>query len=105
MGEGYRAEVERLAERAARFDGLAERAGAIHRDLADRLAALGPCWGADQVGASFAAGHAAPAEATLGALGALPDKLGDVGARFTGTATGYAEGERENVLRIQATDR
>lgn len=103
MAEGFRADAERLAGRAGEFADLAERSGAIHRELADRLAAVGECWGADRVGESFAAAHLGPAEATLGELGALPGRLDDVGGRFADTARGYADGEAATVRGLQAS--
>ncbi|WP_436492138.1 WXG100 family type VII secretion target [Actinokineospora sp. HUAS TT18] len=94
------ADPARLARDAAQFTALAERVEAIHRDLADQLTALGACWGADEIGQSFAAVHAAPATETLTAVGGLPARLGDVRDRFVSTAAAYAEGEQENVDRL-----
>lgn len=100
MTEGFRVSADELAANAGQFAGLAERVDSIHRDLADRLGALGECWGADAIGQSFSAVHAAPADATITALGGLAGKLGDVGERFTGNAAAYAEGEQDNVGRL-----
>ncbi|GGS25217.1 MULTISPECIES: WXG100 family type VII secretion target [Actinokineospora] len=100
MTDGFRADTDALARRAGEFGDLAARAGAIHRDLADRLSALGGCWGGDAVGASFAAAHAPGADATLGDLGALPGRLDEVGGRFADTASGYAATESDNVQAL-----
>ncbi|MGH3862947.1 WXG100 family type VII secretion target [Actinokineospora sp.] len=100
MTEGFRVSAEELAANAGQFAGLAERVDSIHRDLADRLGALGECWGADVIGQSFGAVHTGPADETLTALGGLAGKLGDVGERFAGNAGAYAEGERDNVDRL-----
>ncbi|MGW5052846.1 WXG100 family type VII secretion target [Actinokineospora sp. NPDC004072] len=100
MTDGFRVDTDGLARRAGEFSELAARAGAIHRDLADRLAALGGCWGDDAVGASFAAAHAPGAEATLGDLDALPGRLGEVGGRFADTAAEYEAAETDNVQAI-----
>ncbi|MFC7617618.1 WXG100 family type VII secretion target [Actinokineospora soli] len=97
---GFEVDPTALAARAGEFTDLAARAGAIHRDLADRLAALGPCWGSDAVGASFAAAHAAGSDATLGDLDALAGRLDEVGTRFTATARGYADTESANTTAL-----
>ncbi len=102
--DGFRVEADRLTDRAGQFDGLAERVAGIHRDLADRLAAAGPCWGSDEVGQSFAAAHTAPADATLGTLDALPGQLGDVGGRFRSTAAAYRGTEQQNAQTIGSAD-
>lgn len=100
MTEGFRVDAAGLAEHASQFAGLAERVDTIHRDLSDRLGALGECWGADEIGRSFGAVHAAPADEALTSLGGLAGKLGDVGERFTGNAAAYAEGEQDNIRRL-----
>ena len=100
MTGGFDVDPDALATRAGEFTDLAARAGSIHRDLADRLAALGQCWGADAVGASFAAAHTPGAEATLGDLDALAGRLDDIGARFTATARGYADTETDNTTAL-----
>jgi len=91
MTDGFSADAERLAAQAEHFDRFAGRVGAIRRDLADVLDAAGPCWGGDDVGQSFAATHAGAADDTFTALGALPDRLGSVGTKFTETATAYLD--------------
>ena len=103
-GEGFRAEADALAARAGQFDALAQRAGAIHRDLDDVLTSVGACWGGDEVGLSYASAYLGPATDTLGSLGALPGKLGDVGGRFLGTAGGYRDGDAENARTIGSAD-
>jgi hypothetical protein len=99
--DSFSVDAEQLAERAGRFAGLAERADRIHRDLAERLGTAGQCWGTDEIGASFAAVHAEPADETLSAMGGLSGKLTDVGDRFVSNASGYAEGELDNVRRFE----
>ncbi|MFC5290427.1 WXG100 family type VII secretion target [Actinokineospora guangxiensis] len=101
---GFEVDPGALAARAGEFGDLAERASAIHRDLADRLSSLGTCWGADAVGASFAAAHTPGAEATLGDLGALPGRLGEVGDRLTDTAARYAATEADTTAALGGTD-
>ncbi|WP_018682386.1 hypothetical protein [Actinokineospora enzanensis] len=100
----FQADAARLADRAGHFDGYAERAGAIHRELADRLAAAGDCWGTDDVGHSFAAAHTAPADRTLTALGGLPARLGDVGGRFHDTAHAYRDTDTANATALDSAD-
>ncbi len=104
MADGFRAETTRLITEAGRFDGLVTRVEAIHRDLADQLAAAGECWGTDEVGQSFAATHVPSAEEVLGALGGLPGKLGAVGGHFGDTARTYRAGDGDNARTINASD-
>ena len=85
----FEADADKLTSGAGEFPALAERAGTIHRELSDTLGAIGPCWGNDAVGQSFAAAHVAPADATLGRLGSLSDQLADVGTRFAATGAAY----------------
>ncbi|SDD20580.1 WXG100 family type VII secretion target [Actinokineospora iranica] len=101
---GYRVRAQRLADHAGQFDGLAEQVAAVHRELADRLAAAGQCWGADEIGLSFAATHTAPADSTLGGIEALPGRLGDVGGRFRSTAEAYLANEQGNSQIIGSVD-
>jgi uncharacterized protein YukE len=91
MTGAFRADPGQLADQAGQFAELADRAAAIHRELADTLAEVGPCWGTDTVGQGFAEVHAGPADATLGQLGALPARLGSVGTRFADTAAAYRQ--------------
>jgi uncharacterized protein YukE len=104
MTDGFHADVEALTTQAGRFGGLADRAAAIHRELTDTLTGLGPCWGDDAVGQSFGAAHVAPADGTLTAIGALPDRIGGVGTRFAGTARAYHEQDASGAGTITAAD-
>lgn len=99
---GYTADADRLAAQAADFPELAGRVGSIHRELSAALGEAGQCWGSDQVGQSFAAAHTGPAEATLGDLGSLPDRLGSVGTRFADTATAYREQDESGAATINS---
>jgi hypothetical protein len=103
-GSGYEVDADALTTRAGEFPALAERAGGIHRELSDKLAAIGPCWGNDSVGQSFAAAHVAPADATLGALGSLGGQLDEVGTRFADTAAAYRAQDAGGATRITAAD-
>jgi hypothetical protein len=102
--DGFDVDADRLAARAAEFPGLAERAGAIHRELSDALATVGPCWGTDSVGQSFAAAHVESADATLGALGSLPSRLGEVGTRFGDTGAAYRDLDSRGAQHLTAAD-
>ena len=104
MTDGYRADLEALTDQTGQFGGLADRAGAIHRELADTLTGIGPCWGNDRVGQSFGAAHVAPADSTLTGLDALPDRIGGVGTRFAGTAAAYAEQDTSGAGAISSAD-
>jgi hypothetical protein len=101
---GFDVDADRLTARAGEFPGLAERAGAIHRELSEALTAVGPCWGNDSVGRSFAAAHVEPADATLGALGSLPSRLGAVGTRFGDTAAAYRDLDARGAQHLTAAD-
>ena len=101
---GFQADADQLSARAREFPGLAEQAGTIHRELSDALSAIGPCWGNDSVGQSFAAAHVAPADTALGSLGALPSQLDDVGARFAKTAAAYRDLDARGAQNITAAD-
>ena len=103
-GSGYEVDADALTTHAKEFPGFAERAGGIHRELSEKLTELGPCWGNDSVGQSFAAAHVAPADATLGALGSLGDQLEDVGTRFTDTAAAYRTQDASGATRITSAD-
>ncbi len=85
----FEADSDKLIGQAGEFPRLAEQAGSIHRELTAALDETGPCWGADQVGQSFASAHVSPADATLGQLSSLPEKLGTVGTRFADTGGAY----------------
>jgi hypothetical protein len=100
----FEADADQLTAGAGEFPGLAERAGTIHRELSDALTAIGPCWGNDSVGQSFAAAHVAPADTTLGSLGALPSRLDDVGTRFASTGKAYRELDTGGAHRLTAVD-
>ena len=101
---GFQADGERLAIQAGEFPGLAERAGAIHRELSGTLTDLGACWGSDSVGQSFAAAHVEPADATIGRLGALPGQLGSVGTRFADTGSAYQAQDAAGAGRFTGVD-
>lgn len=104
MTDGFQADVEALADRAGQFGGLADRAGAIHRELTGSLTGIGSCWGNDAVGQSFGAAHVAPADGTLTGLGALPDRIDGVGGRFAGTAQAYREQDTSGAGTISSAD-
>lgn len=101
---GYEVDTDAVSAHAKEFPGLAERAGGIHRELSETLSAIGPCWGDDGVGRSFAAAHVAPADTTLGALGSLGGLLDEVGTRFADTATAYRTQDASGAGRITAAD-
>ncbi|HEU5475807.1 MAG TPA: hypothetical protein VFV67_34655 [Actinophytocola sp.] len=104
MSDGFTADAGTLARQATEFPDLAARAGTVHRELTETLAGLGACWGADRVGQSFAATHTGPADATLGGLGALPDRLGSVGTRFADSAAAYQRQDAAGAVQIEAAD-
>jgi hypothetical protein len=85
----FEADSDKLIGQAGEFPWLAEQAGSIHRELTAALSEAGPCWGADQVGQSFASVHVSPSDTTLGQLGSLPDQLDTTGTRFADTGAAY----------------
>ena len=93
MSNGFRTDVELLANRAAAFGGLSASAGRIADDLRAEVEQYGECWGADEVGRSFAEGHVEAAEAALTGVDTLPGALADFGSRWTASATTYAQSE------------
>jgi hypothetical protein len=102
--DGYEADAEQLAGKAAQFEPLVGRLSAIHRQLADALSADGVCWGGDDVGHSFAAAHAGPADDTVADLLTLPDRLGSVGTRLSASATTYQGMETSTVEQLNAAE-
>jgi hypothetical protein len=101
---GFEVDPDQLDTRAGEFAGLAERAGTIHRELSTALGETGPCWGGDSVGQSFAAAHVSPSEATLGALGSLPERLGSVGTRFAESSAAYRAQDATGVEYLTSAD-
>jgi hypothetical protein len=96
-GAGFHADSDRLARHGADFAGHADRAGEIVAGLRRTLDRLDGCWGADEVGRSFAEGHVPAAGEALDHLGALPDRIALVGGRFTDTAAAYRAVESDNL--------
>ena len=88
---GFEADLVRLNEGAGEFTGYAERAGKIVADLSGVLDSIGLCWGTDVVGQSFAGGHVAKADESLGKLDGLSARFGGVGERFAATAQTYGQ--------------
>ena len=101
---GFRTDNELLAHRASAFAGLTERAGRIAGDLRNGVESHGRCWGDDEVGRAFAAGHVEPADATLQRISELPDGLADVGERLRATAITYAESDQHGEAAVQSVD-
>lgn len=94
MTAGFEVDPTALARHAADFPALSDRAGKIHSELAAALAAAGPCWGDDEAGQTFAAGHEAPAGQTLDQLGSLSGQLSTVGDGLTTMARAYQRSDQ-----------
>ena len=105
MSNGFRTDVELLAIRAAAFGGLSESAGRIADDLRADVEQYGECWGADEVGRSFAEGHVAAAEAALTGVDTLPGALAGFGSRWTASATTFAESEHTSHAAVSGAGR
>ena len=102
---GFSVDNERLAQHAADFGAHADTAGDIAGALRQAVEATGSCWGSDEVGRSFAAGHVEAASQTLNHLGSLPERLGDVATRFADTAATYQQAEVDNHHVMGSVDR
>jgi hypothetical protein len=102
--QGFDADIERLHAGAGEFAQFAERAGQIAADLQRALEATGNPWGSDAVGQSFAAGHVQPAADALHRISGLPDRLADVGERFTATADTYGQVDADNVTALRGLE-
>ncbi|WNV90650.1 hypothetical protein [Umezawaea sp. Da 62-37] len=88
---GFEVDRTRLVEGAGEFTGYAEQAGKIAADLSGALESFGVCWGADQIGRSFAGGHVAAADESFGKLDGISGKFDGVGERFAATAQTYGQ--------------
>lgn len=105
MTDGFRTEHDQLASRAGAFGGLSQRAGRIDGDVRGAVDSFGACWGNDEVGQAFAAGHTGPANATLRDLGQLAGGLTDVGDRLRAAARTYAESDQYGESQLRAAGR
>lgn len=105
QGDGFEVDAERLADRATQFEPLVGRLNKIHGNLRDALSTDGACWGADDIGQSFAAVHADPADDAMARLSGLSDRLTSVHTRLTETATTYQSGDQTAVEHLNATER
>ncbi|GDY31354.1 hypothetical protein [Gandjariella thermophila] len=103
-GGGFHADSDRLERHGAEFARHADRAGEIVAGLRRTLQRLDGCWGADEVGSSFAEGHLPHAQAVLEHLGTLPDRLASVGGRFADTAAAYRAAESDNLGALRAAE-
>jgi uncharacterized protein YukE len=97
---GFQADPAKLARHAADFPTFADRAHAIHGELASALADAGDCWGGDEAGRSFADGHVPAAGDTLSQLSSLPGRLHDVGDRFATTAAAYQQADEHGATLL-----
>jgi WXG100 family type VII secretion target len=102
--KGFSVDSDALRAHAENFGDYAAQTGSIHQELTSALEAAGNCWGDDAAGQAFEAGHLASAQEAVGQLGALPDKLTDVGGRFSETATRYEQTEQANADALRAQD-
>lgn len=100
-GDGFEVDADRLASRAAQFEPLAERVNGIHRNLTE---ALTHCWGADAVGQSFDAAHAAPADDAVSRLSGLSARLTSLSTRLTDTAEHYRSGDQSAEENVKAAE-
>ena len=100
---GFRGDPGQLAKRAGEFEEHAGRAEGIAADLRQAVQAAGECWGADDIGASFAATHRDRADRALDGLGGMGARLRELGAEFGGAAAEYQRvdaGQAEELGRI-----
>jgi uncharacterized protein YukE len=101
MTEGFRADPAQLRKHGSDLAGHADRIGAIHSELNQAVTEAGACWGDDEAGRSFEAGHLQPANDTLRRLGSLPAGLAEVGDRFAATAEEYEQVEQQNAAGLR----
>jgi hypothetical protein len=101
---GFEVDAARLASRAAQFEPLVDRLGAIHRTLTDALSD-GACWGTDAVGRSFGSVHATPADDALSRLSGLSDRLTSVSTRLTETAGTYQAVDGSAAEHLKSAER
>ncbi|WP_016698334.1 WXG100 family type VII secretion target, partial [Actinoalloteichus spitiensis] len=94
--DGYQVDPELLADRASVLGAEAATAERILNRLREVLDATGACWGDDEIGRRFAAGHVEPADTTLELLDALPGRLTDHTGRLHAAAATYREAEETN---------
>jgi len=92
---GFSSDTERILDNARQLDGLAGTAEAIAAELIEAVRAAGECWGTDQVGRGFAAGHMDAAAATEAVVGSLPEQLADIGAKLAETAGVHRRADEE----------
>jgi len=102
--DGFEVDADRLAGRAAQFEPLVGRLGAIHRSLADALSTDGACWGTDAVGQSFSAVHADSADDAVARLSSLSERLGSVGTRLSATAKTYRAVDQSAIEHLDAAE-
>ncbi|GAA2841696.1 WXG100 family type VII secretion target [Crossiella cryophila] len=100
---GFRVEHERLSRAAGDFDDYGDRAGTIATELERALTEQGECWGSDAVGRNFARTYLPDAEATLKALGDLPEALVAVSGKLADTAEEYRSSERDAEQKLKLT--
>lgn len=74
---------------AGTMDAEADALAVAAQRLQLHLAAVGPAWGDDEVGARFGAGYQPVAERVLGNVGALAAGLVRIGAALRAVATSY----------------
>ncbi|GAA2664754.1 MULTISPECIES: hypothetical protein [Actinosynnema] len=99
---GFDADLAKLRGGAADFEGFAGRAGRIAADLGAALEALGPCWGDDAVGRSFAEGHVGPAASTRERVDGLNGQFGGLQDRFAATERTYRKVDEGNETAFNA---
>ncbi|AUS79374.1 hypothetical protein C1701_14505 [Actinoalloteichus sp. AHMU CJ021] len=98
--DGYQVDPELLAERAAALGGEATTAERILGRLREVLDATGECWGDDEIGRRFAAGHVDPADTTLELMSGLPGRLTDHTDRLRASAATYRDAEETNTSAL-----
>lgn len=95
---------DRIENGGRRLGELAEHAGRIAGELKSTVDSLGPCWGEDEIGRSFAESHAAHAADTLDRAGALGDRIDAVGGRFVDTAATLRRLDEHGAATLRSAD-
>lgn len=97
---GFRSDPEQLGRRAREFDELAARARRVAEQLRRALEATGACWGADEIGRSFAETHLRRARQALDDVDGLAPRLREVGANLAGKASDQQQVEARHVEEL-----
>ncbi|NLU82101.1 WXG100 family type VII secretion target [Rhodococcus sp. HNM0569] len=90
MSDRLRVDLEQFRALVPEFDDLESHTTSVRSALTQGLDGEGECWGADEVGAAFAAKYVAPAEDTIEAVTLLARIFSLIGDKVDRTADSFA---------------